>query len=282
MIQFNSDHAIQLRNSIASFQTIYREEWLDLIQDLQNLQQVWNDTHRFDFDQDFQNLASIHYQIEQELQKQVQEVDRTIEVIGKMKESLPNLDTSISEGMNSRTQTRPATFSNKNGSNQSQVTDSQESNSKLTEKDIQDWQKTWTDVSKSVTPFFNKMCALSTMSLSLFLGAMNSSPVAQVMKLSKQGLTSGIEFIVGDFQSVIDLNNETLGSEWSNLPDESIFKVISKITEDADNLHFGDEVIADIIGDFADQDEENKKRRRREQDVLNQLRSKYSQNANSK
>lgn len=278
MIQFNSDHAIQLRNSIESFQSIYREEWVDLIQDLQNLQQVWNDTHRFYFDQEFQNLASSHYQIGQELQDHLRAVDRVIEVIGKMKETLPNLDSSAPNTTNSRPHTIPTAAS----SNQNGTKSSKESNSKLTEQDIQDWQKIWTDISKSVTPFFNKMCAVSTMSLPLFLRAMNSPPVTQVMKLSRQGLTSGIEFIVGDFQDIVDLNNETLGSGWSNLPDESIPKFISKTTEDADNLHFGNGDIADLIGDYADNEEEKRKRLYREQEILNQLRSKYSQQSKRK
>ena len=83
MIQFNSDHAIQLRNSIASFQTIYSEEWVDLIQKLQNLQQVWNDTHRLDFEQDFHNLTSVHQQIDQDFQHHLQEIDRVTNVIEK-------------------------------------------------------------------------------------------------------------------------------------------------------------------------------------------------------
>jgi hypothetical protein len=91
MVQFNLEHAIQLRNSIASFQAIYSEEWLDLIQRLQDLQQVWHDTHRLDFEQDFHNLTSIHQQIDQELEHHLQELDRTTDVIEKLKEQLIHL-----------------------------------------------------------------------------------------------------------------------------------------------------------------------------------------------
>jgi cell division septum initiation protein DivIVA len=91
MIQFNLDHTTQLRNSIASFQAIYREEWLDLIQRLQDLQQVWNDTHRLEFEQDFQNLTTTHQQIDQDLEHHLQELDRVFSVIQSMQENLPHL-----------------------------------------------------------------------------------------------------------------------------------------------------------------------------------------------
>lgn len=88
MLQFNLDHAIQVRNSIASFQTIYTEEWVDLIQRLQNLQQVWNDTHRLDFEQDFHNLTTIHQQIDQDFEHHLQEIDRITDVVEKLKGQL--------------------------------------------------------------------------------------------------------------------------------------------------------------------------------------------------
>ena len=95
MIQFNSDHAIQLRDSIVSFQAIYNEEWVDLIQKLQNLQQTWNDTHRLDFEQNFHNLPSIHDQIAQDLQHHLQEIDRVTHIIEKTKEQLIYLSENI-------------------------------------------------------------------------------------------------------------------------------------------------------------------------------------------
>ena len=88
MLQFNLDHAIQVRNSIASFQAVYSEEWVDLIQRLQNLQQVWNDTHRLDFEQDFHNLTTIHQQIDQDFEHHLQEIDRVVAVVHSMQENL--------------------------------------------------------------------------------------------------------------------------------------------------------------------------------------------------
>jgi hypothetical protein len=277
MIQFNSDHAIQLRNSIASFQLIYSEELVDLIQKLQNLQQVWNDTHRLDFEQDFPNLTSTHQQIDQYLQHHLQEIDRVTNVVEKLNEKLINFDSLVEGTVDSQPQGIPTTVSNKDG-----FTNSKEPYSKVTEQDVQNWQKSWVELSQGVTPFLNKICAASTLSLSLFGGIISSAPVNQVIKLSKNNLISAVEFIVGDFQNLVDLNTETLGSDWSSLPDESIPKVSSKITEDAEKLHFGNDKVADCIGEYADDEEEKRKRRIYEQGILNQLRSKFSQNSKRK
>ncbi len=89
-----------------------------------------------------------------------------------------------------------------------------------------------------------------------------SQPFIQANKLGTNLLKSGINFVVNDFQKVVDLNNETLGSDISNLPDESVFKVIAKLSEDAEKRHFSTEDIADLIGQYTDNEE--KKRRKRQ------------------
>lgn len=278
MTSFSLEEAIQFRNRLQQYKELYDFEWSSVMNRWQDLQSVWQDSSCIEFERNFQQFIQPQDKTCTNLEIHLQEIDRTIEVIGKMKETLPNLDSSVSDVTNSRPQSVPTTaFSNKDGSRISK-----EAYSKLTEQDIQDWQKTWIDVSKSVTPFFNNLCAVSAVSLSFFLGAMNSPPVAQVMKLTRQGLVSGINFIVEDSPNIIDLNDATLGSDWSNLPDESIPKVISKIMEDADKLHFGNSEIADLIGDYADNEEEKRKRRLHEQKILNQLRSQYSQNSKRK
>ena len=275
MLQFNLDHAIQVRNSIASFQAVYSEEWVDLIQRLQNLQQVWNDTHRLDFEQDFHNLTTIHQQIDQDFEHHLQEIDRVVNTTEKINEAL--IIFNFSDQKSADSQARSQTVINKAESN-----NADHQSPAFTEESVQNWQTIWKELSEKVTPFFDKTVAITTLSMSLFSGIMSSSPVTQATKLSMGMLTSSIEFIVGDFQEILNASNDTVGSNWSTLSNDSIPKVIAKISEDAENLHFGSEDGANLAGEYGDHQEEERKRRRREQEILNSLRSRYSQQSRQK
>jgi hypothetical protein len=275
MIQFNLDHTTQLRNSIASFQAIYSEEWLDLIQRLQDLQQVWNDTHRLDFEQDFQSLTTTHQRIAQDLEHHLQELDRVVETTEKINDALVIFN--FSDQKSADSQAKSQTVINKAESN-----NADRQSPEFTEESVQNWQTMWRELSEKVTPFFDKTIAFTTISMSLFGGIMSSSPVMQATKLSRGMLTSSIESIVGDFQDILGVSNDTIGADWSKLSDDAIPKVIAKITEDAENLHFGSEDAADLAEEYGDYQEEERKRRRREQEILNALRSKYFQQSRQK
>jgi hypothetical protein len=273
MTSFNLEDAIQLRNRLERCREVYRHEWESVRQRWQDLQYSWQDSRYRDFEPDFQRLIHTHDDILEDIERQLQQLEQAIAVVERMKETLTECYSLAKADGSVQPQGKQASPSTENKFNDSTA------NFLLTETTVQEWQQAWAELSQTVIPFLNKASALATLSLSLFGGIISSTPVTQVTKLGSNALVSGIGFVVGDFQNFIDLNNETLGSDWSTASDESIFKVISKITEDAEKLHFGNEAIAEVAGDYADDEEEKRKRRTHEQKILNQLRSKYSQNS---
>ena len=131
MTSFSLEEAIQFRNRLQQYKELYDFEWSSVMNRWQDLQSVWQDSSCIEFERNFQQFIQPQDKTCTNLEIHLQEIDRTIEVIGKMKETLPNLDSSVSDVTNSRPQSVPTTaFSNKDGSRISK-----EAYSKLTEQD---------------------------------------------------------------------------------------------------------------------------------------------------
>jgi hypothetical protein len=133
---------------------------------------------------------------------------------------------------------------------------------------IREWGKLFVDLvelSESIAPFINKTISLATLSVSMFTGLMGSPQFTQAIDIGVKVLRSSMKIIVKVYPNLIDLNNQTLGSDWSTLPDESIFKIIADISEKNDKFHFGDEDIAELINWYASNEEEKDRERKREQ-----------------
>jgi hypothetical protein len=133
---------------------------------------------------------------------------------------------------------------------------------------IEQWQQLLAELSQSIVPFINKAVASVTIPLSMFTALIGSPPFIQMTKVGVNALKSSVEIIADVYPDLVDLNNRTLGANWSNISDESIFKIISDISEDHDKLHFGDEEVAEFVNEYASSEEEKERKRKRNKQLF--------------
>jgi exonuclease VII small subunit len=261
MTSFNLEDAIQLRNRLERCRETYRHEWESVRQRWQDLQYTWRDSQYRNFEPDFQRLVHTHDDVLEDLERQLQSLERAISIANRLNETLNNCNNSLRKTPSSQQQSTQAV--NPIESKQNPL----EESTSETEPDIKGWENAWTELIKSANSFIHETAALAMMSISILGGISSSQPFIQANKLGVNFLKSGIEFVINDVQNFIDINNKTLGSDISSLPDEAIFKVIAKLSEDADKRHFGTEDIAELIGQYADNEEKKRQRRQDEQKV---------------
>jgi hypothetical protein len=97
-----------------------------------------------------------------------------------------------------------------------------------TDAQIEQWQQLLAELSQSIIPFFNKTVASVTIPLSMFSALIGSPPFIQMTKVGVNFLKSSVEIIADVYPDLVDLNNRTLGANWSTLSDDSIFKISLK------------------------------------------------------
>jgi hypothetical protein len=133
---------------------------------------------------------------------------------------------------------------------------------------FEEWQQLLVEFSQSIVPFINKAVTLVTIPFSMFTALIGSPPFIQMTKVGVNFLKSSVEIIADVYPDLVDLNNRTLGANWSTLSDESIFKIISDISEEHDKLHFGDEEVAEFVNEYASAEEEKERKRRRDRQLF--------------
>lgn len=143
-------------------------------------------------------------------------------------------------------------------------------NSPATGFQMEEWQQLFVELSQSIVPLINKTVASVTIPLSMFSALIGSPPFIQMTKVGINFLKSSIEIIADVYPDLVDLNNRTLGANWSTLSDESIFKIIADISEEHDKLHFGDEKVAEFVNDYASAEEEKDRKRRRDRQLFDE------------
>jgi hypothetical protein len=133
---------------------------------------------------------------------------------------------------------------------------------------LEEWQQLLAEFSQSIVPFINKTVASITIPFSMLTTLIGSPPFIQMTKVGINFLKSSVEIIADVYPDLVDLNNRTLGANWSTLSDESIFKIISDISEEHEKLHFGDEEVAEFVNEYASAEEEKDRKRRRDRQLF--------------
>jgi hypothetical protein len=133
---------------------------------------------------------------------------------------------------------------------------------------LEEWQQLLAEFSQSIVPFINKTVASVTIPFSMFTALIGSPPFIQITKVGVNFLKSSVEIITDVYPDLVDLNNRTLGAKWSTLSDESIFKIISDISEEHDKLHFGNEEVAEFVNEYASAEEEKERKRRHKRQLF--------------
>jgi hypothetical protein len=91
MTSFSLEEAIQFRNRLQRYKELYHYEWESLRQRWHDLQYVWQDSHRLEFEQDFQRFIQSQDEIFTDLESHLQRIDRVIIVIHSIQENLAPL-----------------------------------------------------------------------------------------------------------------------------------------------------------------------------------------------
>jgi hypothetical protein len=138
---------------------------------------------------------------------------------------------------------------------------------------IDEWQQLLAEFSQSIVPFINKTVASITIPFSMFTALIGSPPFIQMTKAGINALKSSVEIIADVYPDLVDLNNRTLGADWSTLPDESIFKVIADISAKHDELHFGNEEVAELVNEYASAEEKKDEERKGKKQIFDDAHS---------
>jgi hypothetical protein len=101
---------------------------------------------------------------------------------------------------------------------------------------VEDLQKFWTELSPLISSFINKTIASATIPLSMLVPLISSPPFIQ---MTRTGINI-LKKIVQIYPDAIDLSNRTIGSEFSHLPNDSLFKSIAELSEKNDRIIFGE------------------------------------------
>jgi hypothetical protein len=70
--------------------------------------------------------------------------------------------------------------------------------------------------------------------------------------------------VVDNTKKLVELSNQTIGADWSPLPNNSVLKGIAEEFEDKNKLHFGTEEVAELADEYANSEEEKSRKRRQE------------------
>jgi hypothetical protein len=256
MTSFNIEDAIQLRNRLERCRETYRHEWESVRQRWQDLQYTWRDSQYRNFEPDFQRLIQTHDDVLDDLERQLQSLERAISVTNCLNEKLQDLNNLSTEGSSHQ---QPLTQFN--NLNRSESSSSKEAVSD-TDANAKNWENGLLELLQSIKSVIGKTTAIATMSVSMLGLIYGSQSFVQANKMGANFLRSGIEQILIS-KDVVDLNNKTIG-KLSSLPDKIIFRIVEKLSEDAGKSHFSNKDIAELIDQYADNEE--KKRRRREEE----------------
>jgi hypothetical protein len=92
MVSFNLEEAIQLRNLLQRFREAHHHEWSLVRQRWEDLKYNWQDVYCSDFEQDFQKIIHDQDDILENIERQLQRLERSILIAERMNPVLGNFN----------------------------------------------------------------------------------------------------------------------------------------------------------------------------------------------